>query len=484
MTTLPQNSCGVSTCAEYVADGIQCNRCFAWYHYKCSKLTKREIPLHKQHTFLKWTCDLCNSLAEAYTRILKGALGQKMTETADKSVDSPRKDRTSVTKPSVTELKKKTKKKRAIRKTAKPAVPAENAAKGNPQMGCVTTVEFEILRRRVEQLENEMQVMMNRAKHLLIHNCAEPVIKEAKARRETERKHVQDVLRLAGLPPGIPYLKCHRVGVWKGTKTESPRPLRVIFTSAYSRDTVLARASKVEDATSGLVKVTPDTAYFLGLKMKPPSSAPGRAILKQPVVQVEQLEGEPLERSTPKPRTVRVVPPKPTPIRVPAKNKALKMGASTECGPEPPLAVIAEAPKGETNDQGVKPDVPATNKAVKTGATKECGSEPPLAVLTEAPKGEPNDQGAKPNVDESSTAWTSVVSETQMMESARPIEPKQLDSVTDKTLNLVEAIESAINELSASVSEFSRQGKEAARDNIVEKNETCPRVLRPRVHPA
>lgn len=112
---------------------------------------------------------------------------------------------------------------------------------------------------------------------------------------------MQNVLRLAGLPPNAPYMKIHRVGLWKGANANGPRPLLVVFTSTYMRDLLLSRATRVENGTNGCITITPDGPN------RAKTVIPARA-LAQVDTEPKKLElivnriGEPMTKSTPKVR--------------------------------------------------------------------------------------------------------------------------------------------------------------------------------------
>ena len=325
---------------------------------------------------------------------------------------------------------------------ARPNAPSKGASKVDPHSSCVTAIDFDALCRRVKQLEQEIETVTSRSKHLLIHNCSEPTIREARIRKEAERRHVQDVLRLAGLPPNTPYLKCHRVGVWKGTDAASPRPMRVQFMSTFTRDEILSRASKVEEATAGNIKVTPDTAYFLDYRRKPSTSTNSAEYLKRPVVQVKQLEREPLEKSTPRTRLTSPVPNKP-------KTKD----------------VVERCKRTSISD-------------VKGGSP---GSQAPEKTVT--PKGSKIVHSIKTSAAEGSTTFASIVAQTPLDKSKGNTDVMRSENARIVAPIRAKTLRGIYHDISITKGGISWEVRDPEQEEPKEKNDGSPRVLRSRAFP-
>ena len=246
--------CGVTLCSKLVKDGIQCDRCGRWYHEKCSQMPKQSYLLQKKHTELQWICVHCVALAEVCSRILmRGTVSVKSTEerkpseecetkpSGDQVVGSSKNKSNEGKKPKSTEISKP--------KTGVP-IRASEVEQLQDRIG--------LLEKQVLELQQSTKVLLSRTKSIMLHNLAEPLIRNVKARREADRRHVLDVLRLAGMPPTTVFTKYHRVGTWKGAHIAKPRPIMVVFPSTHSRDQLLSRAYMVQMNTNGYVRVTPD----------------------------------------------------------------------------------------------------------------------------------------------------------------------------------------------------------------------------------
>ena len=185
-----------------------------------------------------------------------------------------------------------------------------------PKSGVLQTPEVKLLQDRIGILEKQMlelqqttMVLLGRTKNIMLHNLAEPLIRNAKARREADRRHVLDVLRLAGMPPTTAFTKYHRVGTWKGAHIAHPRPIMVVFPNTHSRDLLLSRACMVQRNTNGCVRVTPDAglqtstasrdAFGQGLQSRGILGVKLEKIPAIPKEESEQIEKKKQESKTP-----------------------------------------------------------------------------------------------------------------------------------------------------------------------------------------
>ena len=146
------------------------------------------------------------------------------------------------------------KSKRAKNRKNKPAAKIPNEAKPS------SNLERELREMKMEILALKKEAP--RTKNVLILNGEEPYIKEAKARRDIDRRRVIDILRMVGMPGSTGIKRVHRVGKWRPpnpTGALAPaRPLLVEFISGAARDVLLARAILIEKASHGRYKVIPD----------------------------------------------------------------------------------------------------------------------------------------------------------------------------------------------------------------------------------
>ncbi|VDP95169.1 unnamed protein product [Echinostoma caproni] len=112
----------------------------------------------------------------------------------------------------------------------------------------------------------------------------EPTITNGKFCREMDRRHVQDVLRLAGMSPATSTVKCHRVGLWKREKALHPRPLMVTFGSTPASNVLLTRALDGETITQEAITINPDNGT-LGYRLPSPTvtRSTGTAVCKPEV---------------------------------------------------------------------------------------------------------------------------------------------------------------------------------------------------------
>ena len=72
----------------------------------------------------------------------------------------------------------------------------------------------------------------------------------------------------------------------------------MVFSSTYTRDLLLSRAARVSMCTGGRIQITPDLPNLA----KPGTfTAPRMVEFREPAIQLNRLEGTPIQTSTPKP---------------------------------------------------------------------------------------------------------------------------------------------------------------------------------------
>lgn len=448
------NACGVGRCREYVKQGIQCDSCGVWYHQRCSGLTKKIYQLYTDNKPLKWICAYCVSLAEDCKRILRDSVVPQVTASSSSpSTSGPKIAPLSV--PDVT----------ATQTPIRPAGQPKKrliASKGTAKPIAVTEgsiPESSVLLSRLEKLEEDMRLLrkehdnfVGKSKNLLLHNCVEPVIREAKARRVAEHRQVQAVFRLAGLPTSIPYVKCHRVGLWRGEQSQQPRPILVVFTNNYSRDLLLSKAATVEHSTRGVIKITPDSLNHMSRGKPPRTQAANNAPTREPkhlalsLVKVDPLTVDPkIANSTPKANGV--------------ENKAVKVAKKKQ---EPATVACCSTIQPRKNKRRTKP--------LRQEVTPIAG--PSTLVVT------PQNMEDITDPAEGET-WATVVSGTPVSKPPASKDSPQVRTGDWSSGGTIGASPAGITVLKNGI--VCRVLSPMILANMTPKNSMTPRVLRPRV---
>ncbi|VDP89829.1 unnamed protein product [Echinostoma caproni] len=147
--------------------------------------------LHLQHGALKWICAHCEALIEECSRILKGALVGAVT-TSSPQISNTRVKHTMKEKNGKEKITSTKRKKPRKGDTVKPLESIE------------VTARIEQLEKGLRDLQRSTQVLSCRTRNVLLHNFVEPMICDTKARRKADRRHVQDVFRLADILANTP----------------------------------------------------------------------------------------------------------------------------------------------------------------------------------------------------------------------------------------------------------------------------------------
>ena len=115
----------------------------------------------------------------------------------------------------------------------------------NPNENRELLAKIEEMSGEIKELKTKMNFRhKSKPKHrynqntVLILNDDEPMMKLTKARKDMDRRKVQDVLRIARIPPHVPTRRVHRVGKWNPTKqgNSRARPILVGFVFQRHRD--------------------------------------------------------------------------------------------------------------------------------------------------------------------------------------------------------------------------------------------------------
>ena len=329
---------------------------------------------------------------------------------------------------------------------------------------------IEMLEKEVKGLRESSALMLGGAKKLLLHNCSEPVVQAGKARREADHKHVQAVLRLAGLPATVPYIKCHRVGLWKGGNHLGPRPLLIMFTSTYSRDTLLSRADRVSEGSGGQIRITPDMPQF----SRPAAPSTGKRVeFKDPVIRLNKMKDEPIQASTPKPGSVTVRKrQEPTVAAIRAKQQPVGPAIPNLSQIKSPIVKIGKAPQSPLPRKVDKaPQSPLLEKVDKDSLGKKSSEAKDHKDVACGPS--------------EVVTWASIVAGTPPKEAQQSNVVLSPQKDADIDLDLYETVERCPSSTSVLEQDISRRDLTPQGPcELDSKNVMTPRVLRPRVHPA
>ncbi|VDP36050.1 unnamed protein product [Echinostoma caproni] len=156
-------------------------------------MSKQCFALHLQHGELNWICAHCEALIEECSRILKGALVGDVTTssllTSNTRKLRPAAKKVEAVKPGFKHTMKESNGKEKITSTT-----GKKPLKGStvkPLASIEVTAPVELLEEDLQELQRSTQLLLGRTRNVLLHNFAEPLIRDTKARREADRKHVQ-----------------------------------------------------------------------------------------------------------------------------------------------------------------------------------------------------------------------------------------------------------------------------------------------------
>ena len=290
-------SCGKKGCLkEVLEDSIGCDACQAWYHMKCSGLTRRSFEAYSQVKCLTWVCKNCFKLLQEVLKekerrtngveiVSIKELEQIGTVTVQRNIcvspkpleettlncsvfktASPKSYVDSVTKSPMTSESKSIEKKRCTEKHE--TKPKPQIARLNKESGINKEDNFKVLENMIKELSIEVGKLKcpnghveNGPKTIIILNRDEPMIRESKTRRDLDRRRVMDILRMAGISPHVSIRRVHRVGVWKQpnpNKIQNARPILVEFTDTGARNLLFSRAALVNQRSNGRYVITSD----------------------------------------------------------------------------------------------------------------------------------------------------------------------------------------------------------------------------------
>ncbi|VDP32460.1 unnamed protein product [Echinostoma caproni] len=75
-----------------------------------------------------------------------------------------------------------------------------NGATVKPLASIEAIAHVQRLEKDLQELQRSTQALLGRTRNVLLHNFAEPLIRDTKARREADRGYVQDIFRLTCIP--------------------------------------------------------------------------------------------------------------------------------------------------------------------------------------------------------------------------------------------------------------------------------------------
>ena len=480
------NECGDSTCGEFVSDGIQCGRCKSWYHQGCSKLSKKNYKLHTEHRSLKWICSQCVALAEECSRILRKTIGLqdkpdgtvlKGTKKSTKDAETMKVNKT--IKGKRDNISKEGKLNKADIKRAVTGVTGDQHSTAD------LVVRMEKLEMELEHIKRVADGLVYKTKSLLIHNLDEPIIKDGKIRRETESRRIIDIFRLAGLAEQPQYIKCHRIGLWKGGKIWHPRPLLVVFKNTSQRDGLLARSVLIEERTGGRIRITPDSVVATKMISKNNNQVSTQINLKQPIIQTKQHNGTQGGDKNNVPEK-----PKKKPDETKDKTCNDKESPNTGTGHSPNGKRLSTPIGKSTPKYGLEGEKKVSqnrgNKNVRNGSgnmggdikiTKQVAGNGKVQVAESKQEG-----GLKKVTEErSQVSWATVVAKTPV---ARPTTSRVTATIGEgkkESSDLSAAFGLTFSNISIKPNGVSWQALDPVIDDQ-SKNGPLPRVLRPRDH--
>ena len=260
--------CLSRTCGRKVAKGIECVTCKRWAHPKCSGVEPEHYAVYASHRWLDWVCDECKKnareafLLKANTSAVKGQHMKSVQQSKSTYAEvarpkSPSPKAVKTVTPITYSAEKQGRRHRVIQPKRKAPPYLDDAFSA-------LTARVDLLSQALSDLKlaSKSSLSKTRTLNVLILNQAEPFIREARARRDMDRRRARDLLRAAGLSPKTALIRVHRVGKWKDTKDgkvcRSPRPLLIQFKFQGDRDKFLAKSELLSSTTGGQCKIVPD----------------------------------------------------------------------------------------------------------------------------------------------------------------------------------------------------------------------------------
>ena len=247
-----ESICGSDKCFTKVDDGIGCDTCYRWYHWKCSRLSKKFKNLYEEHRTLQWVCFQCVKARRKQTKSLHDSRAS--------SID------TDVTCSEITVISKPTELSPVRTKTLHTRLQQEFSELGR-RVGN-QEIQLNSLQERVLQLTKEIlkleassEVALGRYRNVVIKGIDEPVCLAPKQRERVLRHSITTLLRIANIPGHVLLKRVFRLGRWTGKADgtpKAPRPVLIEFGNPRFRDNFLAAADRVRSATNGRIKVEPD----------------------------------------------------------------------------------------------------------------------------------------------------------------------------------------------------------------------------------
>lgn len=245
------DSCGRNACSKPVKKGIQCDVCEIWYHQKCSGLIARAYKLYADNECLKWVCNEC-------IRACEQRLAKK-THTKDETLEQG--DETGVDLGDITVVDR-----WADQPVVKPVIPRgwdsllERMTQHESEFVALKSKTLTI-EKQLSQLYKESDLALGRHRNVIVKGIPEPTCSAPKQRALDIRRHLELILRQAGIPGTTTLRRVFRLGRWREPvegRSRPPRPVLVEFSNPRIRDELLTAATKISEQSKGRLRVEPD----------------------------------------------------------------------------------------------------------------------------------------------------------------------------------------------------------------------------------
>ena len=269
--------CGRSQCKKgVVGDGIQCEACEKWFHNRCSMITPKGIALYTQYECIRWVCNQC-------VRVIKETQSGSLEVGEKEDVQKPVEEDTTGEGSRLGGLSEETdnvgaqERKRGrnrrenitlqecaggVEDLSRELREIRDRLKANEEALERLLRDKEMVVDQLKNLQANSDLALGRNRNVVIKGIPEPYMKEGRQRERAVRYHLNTILRMVGMPPGILIKRTLRLGKWgEGNPAGGDtRPVVVEFANPRHRDRVLAASADIMRKTSGRFRVEPDDA--------------------------------------------------------------------------------------------------------------------------------------------------------------------------------------------------------------------------------